>query len=426
MDMTKMMIDAYMKPLYDMNPSGKLLADIQAFEKELYAFAADNPGALDIVGESGKRDVYNGFYMAAMNGGTAEHIQASAPVEPSEKQDNKAPEGWKLPTVGEFLYQYRHIYETSVKPYNRPLTEEAYQRLFDVENRTDDLLEAQMIIEKEGLLIDTVTADYKNLVKDFMDAVDPNYEVTSATTKATLGVYAEAKSLEEITYMGEVAAATCDDIAVQIKLKVEMMTVLTSLIFAWEKSKRKIRECDPKMDKYAQSMVVTRKQTRKYYKFLSEDMGLTFDVLERTPFYRISLLKPEGLDALWRIKKVMHPDNIKAMKYVLFNEILSDKTMEEILSTLQPYPYYEPIDTNRYPEITNEFMEKASEINKDIKYFRTFTETAASPNELIDKTKNLSVSLTANPIDRNKNSTIESRENSNKKEKGLFKGIFRK
>lgn len=79
MDMTKMMIDAYMKPLYDMNPSGKLLADIQAFEKELYDFAADNPGALDIVGESGKRDVYNGFYMAAMNGGTAEQIQTSAP-----------------------------------------------------------------------------------------------------------------------------------------------------------------------------------------------------------------------------------------------------------------------------------------------------------------------------------------------------------
>lgn len=415
MDMTKMMIDAYMKPLYDMNPSGKLLADIQAFEKELYDFAADNPGALDIVGESGKRDVYNGFYMAAMNGGTAEQIQTSAPGETSEKQDNKPPEGCKLPTVGEFLYQYRHVYETSVKPYNRPLTEAAYQRLFDVENRTDDLLEAQMIIEKEGLLIDTVTADYKNLVKDFMDAVDPNYEVTSATTKVTLGVYAEAKSLEEITYMGEVAAATCDDIAVQIKLKVEMMTVLTSLIFAWEKSKRKIRECDPKMDKYAQSMVVTRKQTRKYYKFLSEDMGLTFDVLERTPFYRISLLKPEGLDALWRIKKVMHPDNIKAMRYALFNEILSDKTMEEILSTLQPYPYYEPIDTNRYPEITNEFMAKASEINKDIKYFRTFTETAASPDELIDKTKNFSVSLTANPIDRNKNPTIESRENSNKK-----------
>ena len=51
MDMTKMMIDAYMKPLYDMNPSGQLLADIQLFEKELYAFAADNPGAVDIVGD---------------------------------------------------------------------------------------------------------------------------------------------------------------------------------------------------------------------------------------------------------------------------------------------------------------------------------------------------------------------------------------
>ena len=171
MDMTKMMIDAYMKPLYDMNPSGKLLADIQAFEKELYAFAADNPGAVDIVGESGKRDVYNSIYMAAMSGDETAQAQMTqiSDTEYADEQGYNAPEGWKIPTVGEFLYQYRHVYETSVKPYNRPLTEAAYQRLFDVENRTDDLLEAQMIIEKEGLLIDTVTADYKNLVKDFME-----------------------------------------------------------------------------------------------------------------------------------------------------------------------------------------------------------------------------------------------------------------
>ena len=424
MDMTKMMIDAYMKPLYDMNPSGQLLADIQAFEKELYAFAADNPGAIDLVGESGKRDVYNGFYMAAMN--PSQQVQVAS----EEASSSQPPEGWKLPTVGEFLAQYRHVHETSVKPYNRPLTDAAYQRLFDVENRTDDLLEAQIIIEKEGLLIDTVTADYKNFVMDFMEAVDPNYEVTSATTKATLGVYAEAKSIDEITYMGEVASATCDDIAVQTKLKVEMMTIMTSLIFAWENSKRKIRECDPKMDKYAQAMVVTRKQLKKYYKFLSEDMGLSFDTLESTPFYMISLLKPEGLDALWRIKKVMHPDNIKAMRYALFEEVLSDKTMEEILITPQPYPYYEPIDTSRYPEITDAFMAKAAELNKDIKYFRNFTEVAESPDQLIDKATSLSLSLTADPNGRKekqeKSAAKPQVKAPEKKEKGLLKGLFRK
>ena len=422
MDMTKMMIDAYMKPLYDMNPSGQLLSDIQLFEKDLYAFAADNPGAVDIVGESGKRDVYNSLYMDAMSGGGTAQAQTTqmSDTESADEQGYNAPEGWKLPTVGEFLYQYRHVYETSVKPYNRPLTEAAYQRLFDVENRTDDLLEAQMIIEKEGLLIDTVTADYKNLVKDFMEAVDPNYEVTSATTKATLGVYAEAKSLEEITYMGEVASATCDDIAVQIKLKVEMMTVLTSLLFAWENSKRKIRECDPKMDKYAQAMVVTRKQLRRYYRFLSEDMGLTYDKLESTPFYMISLLQPEGLDALWRIKKVMHPDNLKAMRYALFEEVLSDKTMEEILMGLQPYPYYESLYTNRYPEMQEEYLSIASELNKDIKYFKDNTEVVRTPDELADKARNL-VTIVNSDGDSKK---VE--EKKERKEKGLLKGLFRK
>jgi hypothetical protein len=141
MDMTKMMIDAYMKPLYDLNPSGQLLANVQKFEDALYSFAAENPGAMDIVGESGKRDEYNALYIAAMTGG----CQTPAP----EEEVGTPPEGWTLPTVKEFLDSYRYVYESSVKPYNRPMTEAAYMRLFAVADRTDDLLEAQIIIEKE-------------------------------------------------------------------------------------------------------------------------------------------------------------------------------------------------------------------------------------------------------------------------------------
>jgi len=159
-------------------------------------------------------------------------------------------------------------------------------------------------------------------------------------------------------------------------------------------------------------------------------MGLTYDKLESTPFYMISLLQPEGLDALWRIKKVMHPDNLKAMRYALFEEILSNKTMEEILSTPQPYPYYEPINNNRYPEMTDEFMAKVAELNKDIKYFRNFTEVEESTDQLIDKTKNLSLSLTADPTERKGNkenlAVKPQRKAPEQKEKGLLKGLFRK
>ena len=52
----------------------------------------------------------------------------------------------RIPTVHEFLDTYRVIYENAVKPNKRELTDKAYQKLFDVENRTDDIMEAQLII----------------------------------------------------------------------------------------------------------------------------------------------------------------------------------------------------------------------------------------------------------------------------------------
>jgi hypothetical protein len=407
MDMTKMIIDAFMKPLYDGNPEGTLLESIKSYEMRLTEYARNNPGVMDPVGDSGTRDEYNQLYMAVMNGnnnyGLPEEDDKPKPYDYSENQ--------KLPTVHEFLDSYRMVYETSVRPNNRPLTDKAYQELFNVENRTDDLIEAQIIIEKEGLILNTVTADYKTLTEDFLAAADPNYEVTSAVTKATMGVYATATSLEEIVYMGEVAKATCDDIAVQIKLKVEMMQTLMSLIFAWEHSKRKIREGGESIEKFAQSMVLTRRQARKYYRFLAEDMGITWDVIEATPFYRIMLLNPQGLDELWRIKKVMHPSNLDATKYVLFEEILSDKSMEEILLTPQKYPYYEIPDSNMYPAIDTEYEDLAEDLNKDIKYFHRSRnpEGIKTQNELIDGSKTLALSVAG------------SVEGSNKKPKAISK-----
>lgn len=389
MDMTKMLIDAYMKPLYDGNPQGTLLETIKAYEARITDFAKDNPGSMDVVGDSGTRDEYNQLYMAVLNGNHSYGL-------PAEEEQPKAysyAADMKLPTVHEFLDSYRMVYEASVRPNNSELTDKAYQELFAVENRTDDVIEAQIIIEKEGLLLNTITADYKALAQDFLESTDPNYEVTSATTKATLGVYADARSIEEITYMGEVAKATCDDIAVQVKLKVEMIQILMSLIFAWEHSKRKIREGGEGMTKFAQSMVLTRRQARRYYKFLSEDMGITWEVIEKTPFYRILMLNPQGLDGLWRIKKVMHPANLTTAKHVLFEEILSDKSMEEILVTPQTMSYYEIPDSNLYPAIDMEYEVLAEELNKDIRYFQRNSTEIPSQDELINNSRQLALSL---------------------------------
>lgn len=274
-----------------------------------------------------------------------------------------------IPSVHDFLSSYRMAYD-QIKGYGREETNRAYERLLDVENRTDDIVEAQLIMEREHLVLDTVIADNRAIAREFLEAADPGYEVTSAVTMATVGVYADAKSLDEITYLGEISKGRTSDIAVQISAKVQLMTQFTSLFIAYENAKRKIREGDALADRHAQSMVMTREKIRKLYTFMKEDMGLSFEMMESTPFYRISMLNPSGLDELWRLKMVMHPDNIEGIKYILKEEILSDRTMEEILLAPQEKPFYGMINSRLHPEIREEFQRTADEMNKDIAFFK--------------------------------------------------------
>jgi uncharacterized membrane protein YgcG len=167
--------------------------------------------------------------------------------------------------------------------------------------------------------------------------------------------------------------------------------IFQALIFAWENAKRKIREGDAQFASYAQAMVLTRRQTRRYYRFMAEDMGIDFDMMEKTPFYRISLLDPKALDELCRVKKVMHPDNISAIKSILFDEILSDRSMEDILMTPQSAPYYMWADSNKHPEFDTEFAALAEELNKDLKYFQRNRRPGGngSTDDMIDRTNGL-------------------------------------
>ena len=389
----KYMLETYMKPLYDAAPEGALLESIRSLEARLAEYADKNPASMDMVGDSGLRDEYNSLYMAAINRNNGYSSLSSDKPDAFDYSKER-----RLPTVHEFLDSYRYVYETSIKPNGRELTDRAYQKLFEVEQRTDDLIEAQIIIERENLIVNTVTADYRAIAEDFLEAADPNYEVTSAGIKNTIGVYANARSLDEITYMGEYAKTVCEDLAVQTKLKVEMMINLTALVFGWERAKRKLREGDGAAAEYAEAMVVNRSRMKKYYRFLTEDMGIDFETIKQTPFYRIMLLNPQGLDELWRIKKVMHFDNIRAIEYVLFEEMLTDKSIGEILMTPQPYPYYEMTDSNRYPEIDEEYAQIAETLNKELKYFqrnRAASGENISQYDLIDKTRNMTLDMAA-------------------------------
>lgn len=99
-----------------------------------------------------------------------------------------------------------------------------------------------------------------------------------------------------------------DDAAAQKQIKAELSAILDALIGGWTNSRQKIREGHIYMDKYAQAMVVTRKLARRFYDFIYDDMGLTIEKIDSFTF-----------------------EDKESMRYTLFEEILSSRSIEEIL-----------------------------------------------------------------------------------------------
>lgn len=101
-----------------------------------------------------------------------------------------------------------------------------------------------------------------------------------------------------------------DDSAVQKQILAEISSILDALVGGWLNSRQKIREGHIYMDKYAQAMVVTRKLMSRFYSFLTDNMDLNIEKIDSFTF-----------------------DDKEYVKYVLFEEILSPRTIEEILLT---------------------------------------------------------------------------------------------
>lgn len=99
-----------------------------------------------------------------------------------------------------------------------------------------------------------------------------------------------------------------DDSVVRKQIMAELSAILEALAFGWKDAKSKIREGHIYMDKYAQAMVVTRKLGQRFYEFIYYDMGMTIE----------------------KIEPIIHND-MDSIKYVLFEEILSSRSIENIL-----------------------------------------------------------------------------------------------
>lgn len=121
-----------------------LAAEVDAFKRELIDFAEqnDDPATFfDAYQKNGIQDKYTALITkVAMAGQTG--ADASQDTIQNEAE---------LPSVSEFLEQYRASYDEVCKR-DSVAGKRAYEELFDIANKTDDLLEAQIIIEETRIL----------------------------------------------------------------------------------------------------------------------------------------------------------------------------------------------------------------------------------------------------------------------------------
>lgn len=234
-------------------------------------------------------------------------------------------------TVRQFLDAYRPAYD-AVKATGRQRGIKAYEDLFAVADRTDDMQEAQLIIEREGMTLRLTTEDAIEINEETLAKLDPLDEVTTVSTLLNLDIYRNAKSVEDITYRASLLDIQVQRLTAKGKLKIFLAASLADKLIAYDKAKRLLREWPDEVKAKAalSAMAGQRAAVRELVSIIEEEVDLKADEIFDDQFFMVNMLAPQNIDAYGRTKKTMHPDAVKAYREMT-EEILSDMTLTEIL-----------------------------------------------------------------------------------------------
>ena len=83
------------------------------------------------------------------------------------------------------------------------------------------------------------------------------------------------------------------------------------------------------------TMFHSRNRIRRIYTMMVEDIGMTWDDIMGDEFSKICMLSHEGLDQFWRYKSAPPPEHLEALREILFDEVLTDMTIMDILAREQ-------------------------------------------------------------------------------------------
>ena len=293
---------------------------------------------------------------------------ASSAMDSADAEENKSVSERKLPSVKEFLEQYRTSYNAVLNGGYRFRAQKAYESIFAVAQRTEDLLEMNIILEKERLLWKIVTEDLQDIYEPILAATDPLNTGIVKQFEKLIQICTSVESDEELSYRTDIAMQENQRFNYCFMSRMTASLILSGAIQGYILCKQKFRSwLQPESDLLL--LVAQRQNTRCTYELFQNAFGWDFDYFVHDEWMKIWLLLPVNLDVNGRIKQVLDPQNIDVMREALFNEILSDKSIEDILLHEQQHVYYFQLD-EKADEVASRYQAEAERMNAHLLYFK--------------------------------------------------------
>ncbi|MCL1865466.1 MAG: hypothetical protein FWF73_06625 [Spirochaetes bacterium] len=296
---------------------------------------------------------------------------------PAQSNDVKSENSSGVVSVKDFLEQYRASYNEIIKAKYRKRGKAAYEKIFEVADKTDDMLDAQIMLERDRLLWKIVPEDSLDIFETILEAMDPIWEATTTTLIKNIESYKKAESEEELLYLLDLAEFDRMP-AIQNNIILMSVTVLFGLLLRlFDRAKKIIYEwpSERAVQRSIGNMAYDRRCLRRALAMLKEHYNMTFDDLLKTEKTKLWLLHAAGIGATARIKTMWHTYNFDVLKDIMDNEIIPDITIDEILMRkLKSMMGYMDEDLAGKEEFDAKARKRAEELNAHLAYYQYIDE----------------------------------------------------
>ena len=349
--------------------SPTLQQEIDSLKARLYAFGEANGDVTTFhqrFAASGLQEEYMAVITKAVMAASGTANADGSPV--TDYSDREV----TVMSVADFVAQYRTPYNEVRAAGYRKRGEAAYEAIFNVANRTDSMVEAQLIFERERLLWKIVTEDALDIFEPVLEAMDPLHTATTILLRQQIEAYRTAQSEEELIAMierQEYPRAVCIRHAV---CKITVAALLATQLLGYCTAKKDVWKWrnDIEAKGGVMGMSSCRAALRRMLALLQEEWGLTFDDLCADESIKIWMLAPANADALGRIKTALTPRNIDAFRDIVHNEILPDIPIRDILLRRVPVHAFFSLTGAQENMYKGRAQQRAAQLNANLTYYQ--------------------------------------------------------